>query len=273
MNIVSLISKGCVRITPNNFSSKEEYLLYLRHVFVYKFAKDKIPQNNLILEVGCGEGYGASLLSQTARKLIGLDIDKDTILHARHKYGTKTCIFKTYNGVNIPFKDSTFDAVVSFQVIEHIKDDNLFVSEIYRVLKKKGIFILTTPNKTYRLRPNQKPWNKFHIREYYSHELKSLLKQHFSKVAIWGIIGNDEIQRIETERVRHISNDLSLHSLNLINLFALLKSLTKRILNKVTCVFNKPHIQIFLNSYFLSDYCVIKTNVDNCLDLLSLCKK
>jgi SAM-dependent methyltransferase len=90
----------------------------------------------------------------------------------------------------LPFEDNTFDFVVSFQVIEHIKDDNYFVKEIHRVLKPSGKFIVTTPNILTTLTRN--PW---HIREYKKEELQKLLLQNFYSVEMLGVYGNDKVMR------------------------------------------------------------------------------
>lgn len=197
--MAKLISKTGERVIPEDFESKEEYLIYLLHLFAYEFAKKEIPENKFVLEVGCGEGYGTSLLSQNSAKIIAMDVDKNTITHASEKYGAENCVFKLYDGIRIPYEDNTFDAVVSFQVIEHIQDDVNYVSEIYRVLRRDGLFIVTTPNRTYRLKPGQKPLNEFHVREYYRQELENILRKKFSDVSVWGIRGNEEVQRIEKE--------------------------------------------------------------------------
>lgn len=93
---------------------------------------------------------------------------------------------------NIPpftnLDDNSFDYIVSFQVIEHIKDDVLFLKEIYRVLKPGGTAILTTPNRIKTLTRN--PW---HIREYTADELTQLAKTLFSNVEMKGISGNEKI--------------------------------------------------------------------------------
>ena len=72
-------------------------------------------------------------------------------------------------------EDSTIDFVVTFQVIEHIEDDELFLSEIYRVLKPGGKMILTTPNAKMSLTRN--PW---HIREYTTDQMADTLQSSFS---------------------------------------------------------------------------------------------
>ena len=69
---------------------------------------------------------------------------------------------------------NSIDFVVTFQVIEHIEDDNYFLKEIYRVLKPGVKLLLTTPNKLMSLSRN--PW---HIREYSPTEMKNIIRsQH-----------------------------------------------------------------------------------------------
>jgi len=269
------ISKTGERVIPEKFESKEEYLIYLRHLFAYEFAKDKIPQNSFILEVGCGEGYGTNLLSQNVAKIIGLDVDKNTIAYASKKYESENCVFRVYDGVKIPFEDNTFDAVISFQVIEHIQDDINYILEIYRVLKRDGFFFLTTPNRTYRLKPGQKPWNRFHIREYYPYELKNLLKNRFSDVKVWGIRGNEEVQRIEIERVKQGLSIVSFDPFNLRKLIPEpLKPLIIKILRKITHRNQRSkNDRGFLTKYSLKNFYIIEDNIRDSLDLLGICKK
>ncbi len=273
--MTELISIKGERIIPEKFESKEEYLIYLRHLFAYEFAKDKFSDNSYVLEVGCGEGYGTSLLSQNGVNIIGLDVDKNTIEHGSNKYGSENCIFRVYDGVNIPYENDTFDTVISFQVIEHIQDDINYVSEIYRVLKRNGFFILTTPNRTYRLKSGQKPWNRFHIREYYPDELENILKNKFLDVKVWGIRGNEEVQKIEIERVKQGISIISFNPLNLRKLIPEpLKPVIIKILRRITHRNHRSkNDRDFLNKYGLKDYYAIKSNVRESLDLLGICKK
>jgi SAM-dependent methyltransferase len=78
--------------------------------------------------------------------------------------------------------------VVTFQVIEHIVPDDLYVKEIARVLKPGGKLIVTTPNRHMSLSRN--PW---HIREYKPAELTALLKKHFKTVDTKGVYGNETV--------------------------------------------------------------------------------
>ena len=83
-------------------------------------------------------------------------------------------------------ESDSVDFVVTFQVIEHIQDDNFFLEEIHRVLKPGGILLLTTPNKLMSLSRN--PW---HIREYTPIEMKKVLCNYFPDVDVQGVFGND----------------------------------------------------------------------------------
>jgi SAM-dependent methyltransferase len=138
-----------------------------------------------VLEIGTGSGYGVSIIAPKAERLVSID-----------KFETKLDLNKHKNvefrQMSVPpldgIPDSSFDYVVSFQVIEHIQDDNAFVSEVSRVLKPGGKFILTTPNAPMSLTRN--PW---HIREYTPNELGTLLQKNFSSIKKLGVFGNEAV--------------------------------------------------------------------------------
>jgi SAM-dependent methyltransferase len=149
-----------------------------------------------------------------------------------------------------------------------------YVSEIYRVLKRDGFFIVTTPNRAYRLKPGQKPLNEFHVREYYRQELENILRKKFSDVSVWGIRGNEEVQRIEKERVKSILVlDPRFDPLNLKRL------IPRPVRAKIAKILRGKRYQRgkndadFLNKYSLEDYYIIKDDVDDSLVLLGVCKK
>lgn len=75
--------------------------------------------------------------------------------------------------------DASFEMVVSVEVIEHVEADERFVSEISRVLKPGGIFLLTTPNGDW-----VENKNPDHKRHYHKEQLQQLLEKHFSDVQI-----------------------------------------------------------------------------------------
>ncbi len=140
-----------------------------------------------VLELGCGEGRGVELLMEQAEDFTGLDKIQEVIDKLTAKYPNATfkqAVFPPFSDI----ADNTYDTIVSFQVIEHIKDDKLYLQEIQRVLKPGGRAILSTPNIKMTLTRN--PW---HEREYTADELKKLAQNYFSDVDMKGIAGNDKI--------------------------------------------------------------------------------
>lgn len=140
-----------------------------------------------VLEVGCGEGRGVELLMSKAKYFTAVDKIEEALVVLRKRFPDGKFI-----SMNIPplggLADNSYDCVVSFQVIEHIKNDALYLKEINRVLKPGGMALFTTPNRKMSLSRN--PW---HIREYLAHELKALAAGIFSTAEMKGITGNEKV--------------------------------------------------------------------------------
>ncbi|MCC7051603.1 MAG: class I SAM-dependent methyltransferase [Bacteroidia bacterium] len=162
-----------------NEKSISDNPIYQRHVFAYQNVLPYITGN--ALEVGCGEGYGSKMLKPSAKNYTA--VDKFKALNSENLEGIN------FKQMNVPpltgLTTDTYDVVVSFQVIEHIEDDDLFVKEISRVLKPGSKFVVTTPNIKMSLTRNP-----YHVREYTWQQLNDLLKKHFSAVDMKGIFGD-----------------------------------------------------------------------------------
>ena len=157
-------------ITSDAISSDNP--IHQRLFKAYVIAKDYVGGD--VLEVGCGEGRGVGLLMQHAKSFTAVDKIQEVISDLKIKYPAGRFL-----SMNIPplkeLADNAYDSIVSFQVIEHIQDDTLFLKEIHRVLKPGGIALLTTPNRSMSLSRN--PW---HIREYLPDELKNIAAKDIS---------------------------------------------------------------------------------------------
>jgi SAM-dependent methyltransferase len=151
-------------------------LIYAEHLARYWLAAQYVAGRR-VLDAGCGEGYGTSLLASSgAASVVGLDVDEPTIEHAREKYGLE---FQVADVVELPFDDSSFDVVVCFETIEHVQDPRRALAEIRRVLAADGLLIVSTPNPEEYVAENE-----FHVREYTPDEFAELLGEHFPE-RIW----------------------------------------------------------------------------------------
>ena len=155
--------------------------VFQRSVLAYHHAAKFIEGD--VLEIGTGTGYGVEILAPRATRFISIDKQLPEQINQ-----FENAEYYTMEVPPLEFENSTFDNVVSFQVIEHIEDDFNFVREVARVLRPGGHFIVTTPNAPMSLTRN--PW---HIREYNANELRNILECHFSKVEAFGVVGNEKI--------------------------------------------------------------------------------
>lgn len=106
-------------------------------------------KNSVVLDIGTGAGYIAHCISQSCKKMESVDLHDERI----EKNGYN---FTKVESEKLPFKDNTFDVVITNHVIEHVPNQQLHVNEIYRVLKKGGIVYLATPNKFWLTDPHHK---------------------------------------------------------------------------------------------------------------------
>ena len=127
-----------------------------------------------MLEAGCGEGYGADLIADVARRVIALDYDEATVAHVRARYPRVD--MRHGNLAELPLPDGSVDVVVNFQVIEHLWDQPQFVAECLRVLRPSGLLLMSTPNRVTFPPGRDTPINPFHTRELNAAELTELLE-------------------------------------------------------------------------------------------------
>jgi len=158
---------------------------HYEHVHRYFFAS-KFVKNKKVLDLACGEGYGVEIISKSAKSVIGIEIDKKTTMHAKKKYRAKNIKFITSSITEIPIPGKhLFDVIVCFEAIEHIKEQKKILQEVKRLIKKNGLFIISTPNKKV-YRYEEKNSNPFHEKELSISEFRNLLKSFFSNVQIYG---------------------------------------------------------------------------------------
>lgn len=183
-----------------------KFLIFLMHMKSYAHAMT-IVRGKRVLDLGCGTGYGANMLAAHVEDVIAVDISEEAISDAAKSYPASNLHFLRIEPIesrDLPFPDSNFDDVISFQVIEHIEHVGSYLKEIRRVLKPGGRLLLTTPNSSLRLLPGQKPWNRFHVREYTYRTIKHTLQKEFPFVEVEGITARHPWLDMEKSRVNRI---------------------------------------------------------------------
>jgi len=156
-------------------SGEIAYEHWHRYVFARSFVEGKV-----VLDVACGEGYGAALLSTVAAVVHGVDIAADTVRQAASKYTAENLRFVQASCTALPFRNGSVDVIVSFETIEHIDEESQLrmLEEFDRLLKPEGILILSSPNKA-EYSDIRDVHNEFHVRELYRDDLARLLKARF----------------------------------------------------------------------------------------------
>lgn len=155
--------------------------VFQRSILAYYKAAELV--SGRVLEIGTGMGYGVEVVAPAAERFI--TVDKSQAYSVDLPSNTE---FRQMTVPPLDFADESFDYVISFQVIEHIKRDRDFVKEVSRILRKGGSFIVSTPNAPMSLTRN--PW---HVREYRAEELRQLLAPHFESVEMLGVDGNEKV--------------------------------------------------------------------------------
>ena len=161
----------------------EDATIAYEHLHRYAYASQFVA-GAAVLDLGSGEGYGASLLARTASAVIGVDIDPESVSHAQRRYARANLDFVDASAVQLPFVDPV-DVVVCFETLEHIDNQHDLIREAKRMLKPEGLLIISTPDKrTYSDEPHAD--NPFHTRELYFEEFQELLGTHFNEVRFIG---------------------------------------------------------------------------------------
>jgi SAM-dependent methyltransferase len=138
-----------------------------------------------VLDLASGEGFGSALLADTAHSVVGVDIDERAIEHSRRNYEAPNLEFRVASATDLAgFDDGAFDAVVAFEMIEHVAEQETVLAEVGRVLAPGGLMIVSTPERE-AYSADRDYVNPYHERELSRNELSGLLRTHFSSLALF----------------------------------------------------------------------------------------
>jgi len=175
-----LIEATGERIVP---WAQDAQVIY-EHFHRYLWARPLVAGRR-VLDLGSGEGFGASLLADTARAVTGIDVDERTVEHSRANYVAPGLEFRVASATDLSeLADDAFDAVVAFEMIEHVGDQQRVLAEAARVLAPGGLLIMSTPER--RTYSDERDFvNPYHERELTQEEFTALLRTHFPTLSMF----------------------------------------------------------------------------------------
>jgi ubiquinone/menaquinone biosynthesis C-methylase UbiE len=172
------------RLVPKDKICGPETEIFKEHIERYEFACKFIKNKENVLDIACGVGYGTLLIAKnTSGHVYGCDVSNDAIDYARQNYEAKNVTFEVMDATSLSFPEKYFDCVVSFETLEHLTNYDKAIMEFSRVLKDKGILIISSPNKevTFRHETN----NEFHVNEFTREEFLKTLSKYFKTTKLY----------------------------------------------------------------------------------------
>ncbi len=151
------------------------------HLGRYSFA-ETVVAGKRVLDAGCGVGYGAARLAALADTVYALDNAAEAVRSGYAQY--RNVRFVQGDCAQLPFRSGSLDAVVAFEVIEHLQDWEALLREAARALRPSGMFLASTPNRVYYEASRDEP-NPFHVHEFDYNEFCRELARHFSHRTIF----------------------------------------------------------------------------------------
>ncbi|MBI5119194.1 class I SAM-dependent methyltransferase [Candidatus Poribacteria bacterium] len=222
-----------------------------------------------VLEIGCGEGVGASILAQKAGSLVAVDYSEDALRQARSHCGACNTQFSLMKVPPIDFADASFDTVICFQMIEHLEKPGDLVAEICRIMRDDGIALIATVNKDATISPNP-----YHVREFSADEFQTFLRKYFASVAMYGVFGDELFMRYWRSNRAWVNSFMRVDIFNLTSRIP--ERLRKRLfdaasrLMRVSLRRRNPEL---CGGITHENFLFRHDEFDGCLDLFTVCRK
>lgn len=159
--------------------------MLLEHIARYYFATPYIQGR--VLDIACGTGYGCHMVAKDRKReiteIVGVDIDKETLFYANREYNHQKVTYMQGDAIDpsLPEQLGMFDTILSFETIEHVEDDQVFIENLYKMLKPGGTLVLSSPFGRGRGKPTSEP---FHVHQLTPEEFEQLFVR-FSNVDIY----------------------------------------------------------------------------------------
>lgn len=159
---------------------------FRRHLAVYEWIAARV-QGLRVIDMACGEGYGAAALAESAESVIGVEANPEAFEHARLRYTRPGLTFERAL-VELYGAPGICDAVTFLQTIEHVANPQEVLTHFRELTGPDGVVYVSTPN-LLTLAPagavkSDNPW---HLKEYRAHEFRELCESVFDSVELYGL--------------------------------------------------------------------------------------
>jgi len=181
------------------------------HLARYRFAV-RYVQAKSVLDIACGVGYAAPiLLDGGALSYQGVDIRKELVEYAQGHYGSARANFDVGDICHFD-SDESYDVITSFETIEHIPEYWSAIENLYRLLKSRGVLLISSPNRSVTspcaLTLTDKPSNPYHAQEFTPDELLEVLRRTGFAVGTEDIFGQRQRSIYKNRYLRKLANIL-----------------------------------------------------------------
>lgn len=183
----------------NVIAEKPTDELHGRALYNTQFVSEEDIISKKVLDIGCGFGwFELSAEKRGAEKIIGIEFDEKDLETGKKYIQSEKIEFKQGSAIEIPFLEESFDTVVSWEVIEHIpkNTENKMFQEANRVLRKGGVFYLSTPYDSFFSKLFDPAWWLIRHRHYSKKTLADLAERNGFKIertilngGFWEIVG------------------------------------------------------------------------------------
>lgn len=159
--------------------------LLLEHLARYSFSIPYVKGRTL--DIACGAGYGTHMIAKACKKvtqeIVGVDVDPATVAYANSKYNHQFVTYQQGDATDpqLVQKLGAFTTILSFETIEHVTNDHLFMENLYQMLLPGGMLVLSTPFGQGKGKPCGSP---FHVHQYTREEFYALFNR-FKDVEIF----------------------------------------------------------------------------------------
>jgi len=150
------------------------------HKARYEFAAEQLAKKapTLVVDAACGIGYGAYILAKAlpSAKVVAIDLDDEALAYGRKYYALPNIEFLKQDLGCERFSLEGADAVVSFETLEHLEDEDFFLESINKVMKNGGSFFCSSPNEE--IYPFDKEVVPYHVRHHTDAQMRELMGKH-----------------------------------------------------------------------------------------------